>query len=352
MKKIFSLVIALTLFFSLFAVTTVAFAEGEGEGEGETTPVEHEEVVVHNDKLLEIVGDNTYLSDSAEFAGWLTTATQVKEVFEHANFALLGDEGYNKDTKYDEVRLEYCTGNPRYADNWEGSAEKENSNTVLGADGASIELNTTGIVLFRYAITYKTSTAEDATEVTKTTDTFFVYVEDTTKPDAKLTSTLELKQTNGLTVGTAYTVSTSLTITDSSSTSTTYVIQKLIDGVWTEIYDSVSGEVAEGYKGEDVSSGVITPAETDASADPVYKVIYTVTDAEGFVSDDVVLSLHVNEKKVTTTDDNDVDVLKIVLYVIAGLSAAGIVVLLFVKPKNPEVATNVVTANSDNNDAE
>ncbi len=187
---------------------------------------------------------------------------------------------------------------------------------------------------------------------------------DTVNPEIKLSTSQENKQNDGLTVGTTYSVSTSLDITDCSGTTVTYIVYKKVgsdvEGAdsegWLQIYDSKSREVAEGYeytsdgsnpKGCISSGGVITPLQEDVTGEDVYKIVYTVVDNYGNhgvrkVSDGESAStdeyhptmlLKVNAAPVNPANGVKIEAWKIVLYVIAGLSAVGIIVLLFIKPK-------------------
>ena len=203
--------------------------------------------------------------------------------------------------------------------------------------------------------------------------TLWSTAQDTLKPTAALSESMKTKQTNGLTVGVTYTISTSLDIDDSSSTTVTYVVYKQVgtnvdeadaDG-WVLIYDSKSRAVTEGYESYISTSGVITPAESDVSDTPVYKVVYTIVDAYGnyavfsenkdTLGDETgyhpTLLLKVVPAEVDSTD-KAVEVWKIILYIVAGLSAVGIVVLLCIKPKQAVVADGRYTVKGEDENAE
>ncbi len=198
--------------------------------------------------------------------------------------------------------------------------------------------------------------------------TLTYYAKDTTAPQIELSTTQQNRVTDGLTVGTTYSISTSLDITECSSTKVTYVVYKKVaagtEGAdsegWLKIYDSATSTVTEGYEyksdnsnpqGCISTSGVITPLAEDVTGEDVYKIEYTVVDTYGNVgvkkveSDKTpstdeyhpVMLLKVKAAPVSATT-KPVDVWKIVLYVIAGLSAVGIVVLLCIKPKQPKAA--------------
>ena len=187
------------------------------------------------------------------------------------------------------------------------------------------------------------------------------FAEDTTNPEVKLSTTMKNKVNEGLTVGTTYSISTALDITDASSTTVTYVVYKFVNGSWLQIYDSKTSEITEGYEDNISKSGVITPLESDVKADKahVYKIEYKVVDAYGYVGihvdDDYdegklpaspTMLLFVNAKPVAPKKMTAIDAWKIVLYVIAGLSAVGIVVLLFIKPKQETAADARYSASS------
>lgn len=345
MKKIFSLIIALTLLVSVFALSAVAFAdESEGEGSTTTTP---RTITVDNAKLMEKVGNAIYFYDDdttlfvdGKFVGWLTSSADVKEVFSNIVFAFDGEDDYDDTKTNDIVRLEYCTGNTKYDDNW----QKDVTNLKVGKGGTSFELTLSGRVAFRYSVSYKATS--DATEETKVyTDVFVLYIVDRKAPVVEMGTTLTDKVATGLTVGSAYTVSTSsssIKVTDLSTTTTTYVINKRINGAYVQVYSSVDG-LSEDYEGTDIASGTITPTADDVLTEATYQIIYTVTDAYGYVSAPLVAEFKVNAKASDVEEQAKVDVLKIVLYIIAGLSAAGIVVLLVIKPKQQAPARIVYT---------
>ena len=295
MKKIFSLIIALTLLVSVFALSAVAFADGEAR----TVTVTD----LGNAYLLDKVGTDRFIADQENFKGWLTTTADVKSVFTGINFAIFGDDDYDKDAKYDTVRLEYCTGDPRFQDNW----VSDEKTLIVTAGGTSFNLKLSGYVAFRYSATYKpTPDAEEKTVVTKE---FVLFVEDTTAPVLELGTTLSSKVAEGLTVGKAYTITTSsssVKVTDSSTYTTTYAIQKLINGQYVEIYNSVDG-LSEDYEGKDVAGGTITPSAEDVLDQATYKVIFSATDANGFKGNDLVVEFKVNAKADDVEEENKVE---------------------------------------------
>lgn len=337
MKKIFSLIIALTFLVSIFAVSAVAVAE-----------VTTRTVTVGdlgNVYLMDKVGSDRYLEDVADFKGWLTTTEDVKSVFTGINFAMDGDADYDNDAEYDTVRLEYCTGDPRYQDNWVNDEET----LVVGEGGTSFNLKLSGWVSFRYSATYEPS--DDAEEETVYTEKFVLYVVDATAPILEKGTTLADKESAGITVGNSFTVSTASTyvkVTDSSTYTTSYVIKKLINGEYVVVYSSVDG-LSEDYEGTDIKSGTITPTADDVLEKATYQVVYSVTDANGYVSEDLVAELKVNAATEDVEEEKKVNVWKIVLYCIAGLAAVGLVVVIFfVKTKQPTNERIVYTEDTNN----
>ncbi len=194
---------------------------------------------------------------------------------------------------------------------------------------------------------------------------------DTTAPQIKLSTTQENKQVDGLTVGTTYSVSTSLDITDCSSTTVTYVVYKQVgadkegadDEGWLQIYDSKTREVAEGYEDNISTSGVITPLDEDVTGKNVYKIVYTVVDSFGNhgvqkVSGDEVVgtdeyhpTMLLKVSREPVAPNTKTEAWKIVLYVIAGLSALGIIVLLCIKPKEQKADARYNVAIAGNTDS-
>ena len=196
--------------------------------------------------------------------------------------------------------------------------------------------------------------------------TFHCYSQDTTHPEIELSESMKQKMESGLTVGTTYSISTALTIEDANSKSTpTYLVYKQVgakvEGAdkegWLLIYDSKKREVTEGYDDCISASGVITPLEKDVTGEYVYKIVYSYVDADGFFGVDKdaeeleeyhpTMLLKVFKAPVEPGKPNAIEAWKIVLYVIAGLSAVGIVVLLCIKPKKPETADGRYNASAD-----
>lgn len=193
---------------------------------------------------------------------------------------------------------------------------------------------------------------------------------DTTAPEFDLSTTQKNKQDDGLTVGTSYSISTSLDIEDCSATSSdvTYKVYKRVgadvegadDNGWLLILDSETREVTEGYENCISAGGVITPLEEDVTGEKIYKIVYSIVDhvsgkegvrpsADGETYTDVYHPEMLLQVKAApaTSSKKAVEAWKIVLYVIAGLSAVGIIVLLCVKPKEQKADARY-NKNSDN----
>ena len=183
--------------------------------------------------------------------------------------------------------------------------------------------------------------------------TLFFQADDTTHPEVELSESMKTKMNDGLTVDTSYTIPTSLDTKDPSSKTVTYKVYKkvgtAVEGAdpegWILIYDSKTSKVTEGYEDYISTSGsvAITPREEDVTGDYIYMIVYSVVDDNGYfgVQKDAkeleeyhpTMKLKVYQKVVEPGKRNPVDAWKIVLYVIAGLAAVGIVVLLCIKPK-------------------
>lgn len=283
---------------------------------------------------LDDVNKQQFVIMSKEFMlgnEWLKDSAKVGEVFEGINYKVENDEGYDKDAKYDTISIESCSpsGDRKVDSSW--------TNRALTS---TFSMQTAGWWLFRYVVKDSDSNVIARSPVLER------YAVDNEHPIVSLSESLTKTQDEGLTAGKDYSVSTSLTVNDSSSTTTTYKIFKLINKEWVEIYDSTERTVKDEYKDFVTEGGTIKPVDADVLADktPVYKVKYKVVDSEGYtgvnqsgVAFEPELLLFVNAAE-TTNKTDPVDVWKIVLYVVAGLSAVGIIVLLCVKPKQKAAA--------------
>ena len=287
--------------------------------------------------------------------------------------------------KNDIICLEYCSpsGDPK-DDNW----------TRVEA-GSEISIDASGFWMFRLVVIdgengditdddavitpynsedFRKSMLDENGEVYHWEKfTLTRYAVDTTNPEIALSSTMKTKMKDGLTVGTNYSISTSLTITDSSSAPATYVVyrQSANDGAgkdskdgWVKIYDSTTKEVAKDAEAYITASGTINPQSNDVTTEGNYryKIVYTVKDANGYfgvgAEDDEngftdesgfhpTLYLGVKPSSANDQAKKKMEVWKIILFVIAGLSAVGIVVLLFIKPTDAATSSSSVDADSD-----
>lgn len=262
---------------------------------------------------------------------WTKDSETVAKVFPGINYKVKDvDEDYDEKEKYDTISVEYCTPS--------GDRKVESDWTMRDLT-STFNMRTSGYWLFRYVV------KDSSGNILAKSPTLERYAVDRDHPIISLSSSLKTKQEEGLTEGETYSVSTSLDISDSSSTTTNYVVYKLVKGEWTQIYDSKTKEVAEGYEDNISTSGTITPLASDITKDksPVYKIVYSVVDTEGFFGVEKSDSTEEFHPEITlfvkasedSAKKNSVDVWKIVLYVIAGLSAVGIIVLLCIKPAKP-----------------
>ena len=322
-KKLVSLFIALTLVLSLFTVTTVAFAD---EGEGSATPVTFDEAAFN-----EISANNPVLVQavSSEFSldvSWLKDAAKVKEVFAGANYVLNEEEGhedYELANGSDTVKLQYLRPSNDYKDDakW----------TPTSKVNSTINVSTTGWWGFRYILKQNGSSEAYAAK----SSVIYIYFSDDSAPNVTgLSTDMKKVQQEGIKVGSTYSIRTNLTISDTSSTTVTYKVFKKVNGSWTEqpIYDSVTKEVAEGYEKNISTGGVITMQESDVTADksPVYKIVYSVKDAMGYVTEGTEMTIFATKEAQTVSTNQ---IIQYVLFGVAALSAIGIVVVLLVKPK-------------------
>ena len=202
---------------------------------------------------------------------------------------------------------------------------------------------------------------------------------DNSQPEAALSSSMVTKMEDGLTAGVSYAIPTSLDITDASGTSVTYkVFRHSGDGVdkaeadgWVEIYDSKTG-VVEGYEKYITSSGTLNPLSEDVttSGNYRYKIVYSVKDNSGFfakaknnslngIVDNetgefhpvLLLGVHLSDDDLNTKQK--MEIWKIILFVIAGLSAVGIVLLFVIKPKQAvDGDARIQAANGANTNAD
>lgn len=338
MKRITGLFLVVMLLVGVVCSTTVAFAE-----ESATTPTRTVEYVDSAFKNLNqyknlqangTVGEDFNLDNT-----WLLNKATVESVFPGINYELKNsdDGSYAVAEGSDSIVVNYCSPSGKVKEDW----------TVLNPDKKT-EINAVGYWRFRYVV------KDSDNNVMCKSSIIELYFYDLSAPTAKISTTGTDVVTNGLTAGTSKSVSTGwITTTDKSSVTTTYTINKLVNGTWTKIFDYDTKEVTEGYEDVVSATGAITATEKDITADKsaVYRVIYSVKDANGFVIDAPVnVDLYV-KAPVVENETNSAQVWKIILYVIAGLCLVGIVVLLFIKPQpKAEESHPAAPANNEQND--
>lgn len=330
MKKIFSLLIALILVFSLCSVT-VAFADGQTE----------HTVTVNNEKLAEIVNALPRSIEKSDEYKLPLTLDQLKTVF----------EGY---AEGDTIKVRYWAPG---ANDWSTEYELDKGMNIV-SDGE---------YSFQYVIRYKAT--ENAEETVKYSSQFTFVTKDTTAPkDIELGASFDTEAERQIKVGSTKAVGTTTSYVkrdDASSVSVTYVVYKgtadLTDlaaiKALTLVYDSKTGknyaEDEDGEKTEDYSSfistsGTITGLQEDLGAR--YYVVYTLTDAWGNVADPFVAKLTVIESDVVVEQEQKIETWKIICFCVAGLCLVGIALLIFVKPKQAEQNTGRVHYTEETSD--
>ncbi len=339
MKKIFSLIIALVLVFSLCSVT-VAFAE-------EST--EHT-ININNTLLAEIVNA---LPRSIEKSDKYVLPTELTDLESDQLKAVF--DGY---ADGDTIKVRY----------WGPSANDWSTEYALDA---GMNIVSDGEYTFQFVVRYKAT--EDATETVKYSNSFTFATKDTTAPtDIELGASIDTETERQIKVGSTKSISTTTSYVkreDASSVSVTFVVYKgtedfgalELDKIQnlTLVYDSKNGknyaEDENGEKTEDYSSfistaGTITGLQEDLGAR--YYVVYTLTDSWGNVANPFVAKFVVTEAEEIVEQEQKMETWKIVCFCIAGASLVGIIVLLFVKPKQAEQNTGRVHYNQDDNNTE
>ncbi|MCM1042987.1 MAG: hypothetical protein NC350_02115 [Corallococcus sp.] len=229
------------------------------------------------------------------------------------------------DTALLVVSFEYLAPNDYYNEKSEWSSQS-----------TSISATTLGQWRFRYVIKDRAGNEVTSNHFTRE------VTKGATAPEITLTSSQLKVQTTGTTAGKTYTIPTPTVSGIGCSASYTYKVSKLVDGKYVVILDSDTKEVTEGYESFITSNGVLTPAaneittRTGDTINYIYKVDYEAVDDYGFVN---TLTLNI----LTTAPDAEtsaVDIWKIVFIVIACLSAVGLILLIFIKPKQKTESTN------------
>lgn len=192
------------------------------------------------------------------------------------------------------------------------------------ASSYAVKLNKTGRWYFRYKIT---DAAGNETE----SDVFNFLVFDQTAPTITIESEVEID------VNKKYTIP-SATITDNAAgVDTAYskwtLYEMNADGTkGKEIANIKEGE--DGYDDSILKDGVLTPtALTPSDKNGSYILVYEARDLDGNVAEPAEVVLKVVEGTPTYADNPWNDFFRTALIVVACLSGTGIIVLIFVKPK-------------------
>lgn len=195
-------------------------------------------------------------------------------------------------------------------------------------DSYAVRINVEGQWYFRYKVTDSAGNEAES-------DAFPIRVFDETPPTIKAESTVEI------TVNEEYTIP-SATITDNAAgVDTAY-------SKWTLYYMNADGsrgekienllEDQEGYEDSILKDGVLTPTELTASdSDGSFILVYEARDRVGNVSDPVEVVIKVVEGTPDYAANPWNDFFVTALIVIACLAGTGIIILIFVKPKEREL---------------
>ncbi len=364
MKKYISLILALTILVGMLGVSAMAFAEDPAPVTVNQTALNEK---IAADETLKVLASNFSLNlGDIKVPAWLATEADITALFGGANF--VSADGKLKEES-DKVEIQYFKPG---SDRGEVAEDKDKKAGYAAAE-ETIDVNSVGWWSFRFVVVRPHATVENAGETNEKTtysvdytkdivaksDLVSLYAQDVDNPIITLNQTRYDDYTKkGITVGTRYSVPTTLlfTMTDdgkgtsSSYISVYYVIEKLIDGNWTAIYDSSKDtKVLDDKYSDFVSASGILAGNDDVSSnskDYKYRVKYSFKDQYGYTGVDkdgnapeFVLNLYVNAKKATEEEQDTAKVWQIVLYVIAGLAAVGIVVLLCIKPKQEDATT-------------
>lgn len=363
-KKYISLILALTILVGMLGVSAMAFAEDPAPVTVNQTALNEK---IAADETLKVLASNFSLNlGDIKVPAWLATEADITALFGGANF--VSADGKLKEES-DKVEIQYFKPG---SDRGEVAEDKDKKAGYAAAE-ETIDVNSVGWWSFRFVVVRPHATVENAGETNEKTtysvdytkdivaksDLVSLYAQDVDNPIITLNQTRYDDYTKkGITVGTRYSVPTTLlfTMTDdgkgtsSSYISVYYVIEKMIDGNWTAIYDSSKDtKVLDDKYSDFVSASGILAGNDDVSSnskDYKYRVKYSFKDQYGYTGVDkdgnapeFVLNLYVNAKKATEEEQDTAKVWQIVLYVIAGLAAVGIVVLLCIKPKQEDATT-------------
>ena len=318
-------------------------SEPEGAAEGETTAADFVGTWKSEDlagKSVELVFTSTHVTVERNNRS-LGRVTYTVE--DGAAKFTTGDSAkpYAVADESDKILVQYATPTIDYKDfaSW-NTVEIGTDINVIGTTSSTSRL---GWWVFRFVVRDSNGTVltNDQGEEIRS-ERIDIYFSDTSEPEYRdndgLTSDMISSRDNGLTVGSTYTIKTNLRYIDNGTVTVNYTVYKLNTKTnkWVPIL--VKGEeVAEGYEDCITAAGVITPKESDIlkGNKPIYRIVYTLTDDQLYTSAPTTLELFVKAAEEETTISGT-EVWKIILYVIAGLSAVGIVVVLCIKPKQPQ----------------
>lgn len=322
---------------------------------------------------------NVYMDRNFMFVNdWINNSAKVQAIFpgifyqveaDNEGFEESDSKPYDKDAEYDTIYVEYCKPG-------ESPTRTEWTSCKVTS---TFSLETEGYWSFRFVVKN-----HNGTETLATSDYFTRYAKDNKHPVIELSTSMKNKVDSGLVAGEGYTPSTSLDITDNNSSTVTvtytiskfaksgttvniydetakeYTSKKLSEDTWIKIYDSKTNWVHKDYTEFVNTSGRITPSANEITTEKIYKITYSAKDTNGYFGiagepedggeyeeahPEMLLS--VVAPKNTDDGGNKVEAWKIVLYVIAGLSAVGIVVLLCIKPKDATEAARAGAGKKD-----
>ena len=328
-KKIISLVLALTLLVGMLGVSAVALAE-------ETTPT----VTANQDKIdAFIAADNgtvdkrglSVLSKALLELGKITVSENLDKTEADNLFTgmtrTFGTDG-KLESSADKIYLQYFKP---------GKYPGDFANANHAEAGKEVDVNSVGVWAFRLVVVRPTKIEEadepaegetkkdkyeyklEESSIVAKSALITVNTQDVDSPVVTVNSTkFDELVSKGITAGTRYSITTStslFTFSDDGKNSdnsysyitVNYVIEKKIDGNWTKIYDTTADtKVVAGYSDIVSGSGILaTNDDVSANKDDVkYRVIYTFVDKYGHEGVDregqksvVTLNLYVNAKK-------------------------------------------------------
>ena len=192
----------------------------------------------------------------------------------------------------------------------------------------AVRINAEGLWTFRYKVT---DAAGNETE----SQVFYLRVFDETAPTIKTETTVEITVNEGYTIPSA-------TITDNASgVDTAYSVWTLYEmnadgSKGNKIANIRDGE--EGYENSILKDGVLTPtALTPDDRDGSYILVYEARDYAGNVADNVEVTIKVVAGTPDYADNPWNDFFRTALIVVACLAGTGIIILIFVKPREREL---------------